>query len=97
VRKAVPEVEADLDYVLAHAANSMFGRRNIALTESKPVPKLAPPASPSSSAAAPERKETSESKQAKEAYKRLASGNGNVNDFVAFRAAEIAKRSKVKL
>ncbi len=96
VRKAVPEVEADLEYVLAHAANSIWGRKSIALTDPKPAaPKLTPPSSPSSSAGAPERKESASSKQAKEASKRFME-KGQVSDFVALRTAQLSQRKSIK-
>lgn len=95
VRKAVPEAEVDLEYVLAHAANSIWGRRNIPLTETKSSPKLTPPSSPSASAGSSERKEAAPVKQAKEAAKRL-NASGSVSDFVALRAAQISQRKSIK-
>lgn len=96
VRAAVPEAEVDLEYVLAHAANSIWGRKSIPLTESKPSPRLSPPAAPSVSAGASERKESTSSKQVKEAAQRFASGKGAVSDYVALRAAQISQRKSIK-
>ena len=89
--KAVPDIEPQLGYIIAHAANSIYGRRNIPLGEQKPSPKMTPPANPSISAAGPERGEPKEVKVAKEASKRL-SETGSMSDFIALRTAQLTKR-----
>jgi hypothetical protein len=96
IRKAAPEAEADLEYVLAHAANSMWGRRSIALDAPQKSPKLSPPSSPSVNAGATERKESTESKKAKETRQRFAN-NGSQSDYIAFRSAQLAQRKSLKV
>lgn len=95
IAKAAPDIEPQLPYILAHAANSIYGRRSIPISEPKVAHKMTPPANPSVSAAGPERAESKETKVAKEASKRL-SETGSMSDFIALRTAQISKRSKVK-
>lgn len=95
IAKAAPDIEPQLGYIIAHAANSIYGRRSIPITEQKSSPKMNPPANPSVSAAGPERSESKDSKVAKEASKRL-SETGSMSDFIALRTAQLTKRSKVK-
>ena len=94
IAKAAPDIEPQLGYIIAHAANSIYGRRSIPITEQK-SPKMTPPANPSVSAAAPERSESKDTKVAKEASKRL-SETGSMSDFIALRTAQLTKRSKLK-
>lgn len=95
IAKAAPDIAPQLPYILAHAANSIYGRRSIPIAESKPGHKMTPPANPSVSAAGPERGEPKDAKVAKEASKRL-SETGSMSDFIALRTAQLTKRSKVK-
>lgn len=98
LRTTVPELAPQIDYLIAHAANSMFGRRTIE-TEDKPLPRattpLTPPSTPSSSAAAPERTESREERSVKDIESRFQK-SGKPDDFVALRAAQISKRKLVK-
>lgn len=89
--KAAPDIEPQLGYIIAHAANSIYGRRTIPLGEQKPSPKMTPPANPSISAAGPERGEPKEVKVAKEASGRLRE-SGSMSDFIALRTAQLSKR-----
>ena len=90
LREADPDVAVQLDYILAHAANSMYGRKAIPLTESKP--KITPPSSPASSNGSSEKPEARNSKAISETAKRFSS-TGTVSDFAALRALQLSKRS----
>jgi hypothetical protein len=88
---AAPDVAAQLPYILAHAANSMFARKAVSLESS---PKVKPPSNPSSGVAAAEKPETKGDRTVKERSKRFEE-KGSVSDFVALRASQISKRSKI--
>ena len=90
VRDENPEIATQLDYILAHAANSMYGRKAIPLTENKP--KITPPSSPASSNGSSEKPEARNSKAISETAKRFSS-SGTVSDFAALRALQLSKRS----
>ena len=90
LREADPDVAVQLDYILAHAANSMYGRKAIPLTETKP--KITPPSSPASATGSSEKPEARVSKVISETAKRFSS-TGNVNDFAALRALQLSKRN----
>lgn len=95
LKKAVqstPELEPYLDYMVAHAANSMFNRKPIPL-DSKPKPAIQPTASPTTGAARAEQPESRLQKSLKEAESRFRS-SGKEDDFVALRAAKMAKRMR---
>lgn len=94
MKETVPEIAPQLDYLVAHAANSMFGRRVIESFSDKPKsPTLHPPSNPSSSAATPERGEVRTEAQEKELESRLRQ-SGKASDFIALRTAQISKRKK---
>lgn len=98
VKKAVPEVEADLDYIIGHAVNSLYGRREIALDSvgtKSTANRISPPANPGSTAAAPSGSDAREAKAMKEAKGRLKD-SGSIDDYVALRAAQISKRKLIK-
>lgn len=85
VKKEVPEIGFQIEYILAHASRSIFGNK------AKPLPagageklKANPPASPVSSGAA----KTSKNPKAKvqEAYKRFEM-TGSIEDLIAARTA----------
>lgn len=96
VVKAVPEIEAQLPYLLAHAANSIYGRKSIPLSEPKPSVKANPPSNPSTAAAAPERTEAREIKAVKEAASKVRE-TGSISDFIALRTAQhTTKRKAIK-
>jgi hypothetical protein len=86
----VPDIAPQIEYLIAHAANSMWGRRSI--PEDKPKsPTLNPPSNPSSSAAAPEKAEGRLEKSIKDVESRFKQ-SGSPNDYVALRAAQLSKR-----
>ena len=89
LEEAAPDIAMQLPYILAHAANSMFARKTIAI-DPPAAPRVKPPSSPTASAA-PEQPENRGEKGLKERAKRL-SETGSVSDFVALRTAQISKR-----
>lgn len=91
---AAPDVAAQLPYILAHAANSMYGRKSIPI-EQTPTIKAKPPASPVVSNAQSEKPEANADRAVKEQRKRLAE-TGSVSDFIALRTQQISKRQKLK-
>lgn len=88
IEKAAPEIAPQLPYILAHAANSIYGRKLITET---PKPKLTPPNAPTGHAAQSERPEARKSKEAEEVRKRFLE-TGSTQDFVALRALQFSKR-----
>jgi len=88
--EADPDIAPQLPYILAHAANSMYGRKTIPLTEAKP--KINPPSSPASYNGASEKPEARSNKAVLEVAKRFSS-SGSVSDFAALRAIQRSVRS----
>jgi hypothetical protein len=88
--EADPDIAPQLPYILAHAANSMYGRKSIPLTDAKP--KITPPSSPTSSTGSSEKPEARSSKAISETVKRFSS-TGSVSDYAAMRALQLSKRS----
>jgi hypothetical protein len=99
ITKAVPEAAPHIKYLFAHAANSIYGRREIGI-ETTPrkaqSTTLTPPSTPNSNAAAPERKETRDEGSLRELESRWKTSR-KADDFVALRAQKIAKRQPLKL
>jgi hypothetical protein len=92
LKVAVPDLAPQIEYLVAHAANSMFTRREIEALPSNPTkPTLTPPATPKSSAAPPERADARVEKAIKDVQSRFQE-TGSSNDYVALRAAQISKR-----
>ncbi len=90
VEEAAPDVAAQLPYLLAHAANSMYGRKTIPI-EGKPSVKVTPPSSPGSEAAISGRSEERGSKVLKESSKRFME-TGSIDDFISLRTAKYSKQ-----
>ena len=87
MKESVPEIAPQLEYLIAHAANSMYSRKSIDVKPKGPT--INPPSNPSSSAAQSERSaERSESSNIEERFKR----SGSSNDFIALRTAQLSKR-----
>lgn len=89
IRKINPAVAAQLDFLMAHAANSLYGKKPVA--EKKGSIKLDPPTSGVPSVA---KSEKSESKRAK-AIKELSnsfSSSGSISDFVKLRTLSHSKQ-----
>ena len=89
VKEAVPEIAPQIEYLIAHAANSMYGRRVIEPTSKSPS--LNPPSNPSTNASVSERVDSRVEKSLKEVEARFKQ-TGSSNDFIALRAAQISKR-----
>lgn len=100
LKDAVPELAPQVEYLVAHAANSLFGRRTIESYASNAQktpssPSLMPSETPGSSAAAPSRQESRDEKKESELKERVAK-TGKPNDWIALRAAQISKRKLQK-
>jgi hypothetical protein len=83
-----PDVSAQLPYLMAHAANSMYAR--------KPVPgnnstRLNPPSQPNSTAAQPEKVQGSRVKTMKDLTSRFQK-SGKKSDFVTLRTLQLQNR-----
>jgi len=89
IEDTIPEIAPQLPYLLAHAANSMYARKLIPITQQQP--KVNPPGSPDGNAASTGRQEKPSDRMAKEASQRLAD-SGSVSDFVALRTAKLSQR-----
>jgi hypothetical protein len=90
LKDAVPDLAPQFEYLMAHAANSMYGRR--AIVEDAPSKTtLKPPSSPKVSAAAPERSDSRNEEATREIMDRFRK-SGRPDDFVALRTAQISKR-----
>lgn len=94
LEQAQPDVAAQLPYILAHAANSMYGVRRSIPIDGPAKTKITPPVSPTPSVASPERVDKSE-RSITETTKRFQE-TGSVSDFVALRAQQISKRKLIK-
>ena len=88
IEDVVPDIAAQLPYLLAHATASIYGRKLISLAQQ---PKVTPPGSPDGTAANGGRAEKPMDRIAKEASQRLAD-SGSVSDFVALRTAKLSQR-----
>ena len=88
LHKTNPELSSQMPYILAHAANSMYGRKVITNT-SPAVAKtgIKPPASRTGSAATPERKTSTKSVAQKEVQERYKQ-SGTIDDFIALRTLQ---------
>lgn len=99
IAKAVPEAAPHIKYLFAHAADNIYGRREIGI-ETAPrkaqSTTLVPPSTPNSNAAASERKESRDEGNLRELETRWKTSR-KTDDFVALRAQKIAKRQPLKL
>ena len=87
--KSVPDLEPYMEYMVAHAANSIYGRKPIA--DVKPGARLSPPSFQGSSSAQSEQPETRVVKAVKDIQQRFSS-SGATTDFIALRALQHSKR-----
>jgi hypothetical protein len=85
-----PELSAQMPYLLAHAANSMFQRRPVSTDASK-KPSITPPKSTPGTTATPERKDSSVSASQKEMAQRF-NKTGSTNDYIALRTLQLKNR-----
>jgi len=91
MKESVPEIAPQIEYLVAHAANSIYGRKLISMDDKPKSPAINPPASPNTTAAAPERTESRAEKSIRDIETRFKQ-TGNSSDFIALRAAQISKR-----
>lgn len=94
LKERVPELAPQVDYLIAHAANSMYGRRAVeggisGVSAAKPA--INPPSTPRTTAAAPERADARVDKAMQDVKSRF-SKTGSTSDWIALRAAQLAKR-----
>ena len=87
--KSVPDLEPYMEYMVAHAANSIYGRKPI--VDVKPGARLSPPSMQASSSAQSEQPETRVVKAVKDIQQRFSS-SGATTDFIALRALQHSKR-----
>lgn len=88
VKSIDPSVSAQLPYLMAHAANSMYGRRLV--TDSASGVQLNPPKTSASSA--PKINRTGKSKKALADLSNRFKASGSRDDFVKLRATQLAKQ-----
>jgi hypothetical protein len=91
MKESVPEIAPQIEYLVAHAANSIYGRKLIDMDSKPKSPAINPPSTPSTTAAAPERTESRAEKTVKDIESRFKQ-TGSASDFIALRAAQISKR-----
>ena len=88
-----PDIAAQLPYFFAHASNSIYGRKEIALSEtaSGKKPSSRPPENPESGAAASRKPESVQTKQIGDLESKFKA-SGDKNDWLKLRTAQISKR-----
>ena len=84
-----PDLSAQLPYIMAHAANSIYGRREI--KEPAKSARLNPPKQPTGAGAQAERKASPQVKKLKEIKQRF-SASGNKSDFVTLITLQMQNR-----
>lgn len=87
VEKLLPDLAPQLPYLLAHAANSLYGRRSV---EAKPTSRLSPPSPVVSQGAESSKPETRQSKALNDLSTRF-NKSGSYKDFKAIRALQHSK------
>ncbi len=91
LKERVPELAPQMEYILAHAANSMFARRTIESFAENKKPAINPPATPKVAAAAPERADARATSALKDVQSRFQQ-TGSPRDWIALRTAQLSKR-----
>lgn len=87
VERAMPDLAAQLPYLLAHAANSIYARRSV---ENKPSARLSPPSPVVSQGAESNKPEARQSKALQDLSTRFEK-SGRYKDFKAIRALQISR------
>ncbi len=87
--KADPDVAAQMNYIIAHAANSLYERTPIA--DSPTSPKLNPPKTGITSASQSEKPVKKSAKALKDLSQRFKT-SGNKNDFITLRTLQLKNR-----
>ena len=91
----VPDLEPFLDYLAAHATNSVYGRKEIQLVEPAKI-KATPPSNPGSNTAKGEAPEIRGSAKMKELQDRFKKSKSPA-DFQKLRAAQFATRQNLSI
>ena len=92
LQKINPEVSAQMPYIVAHAANSMYGRKIVPPTRTTPrTIKSAPPRSASTVAAKSEKTVPRTAKKLQDQSKAFQN-TGSTNDFIALRTLQMQNR-----
>ena len=84
-----PEVASQLNYIIAHAANSLYARKPI--TEKSAPGRLTPPSNATSSAGTPEKTASKSVKALKEISQRFKT-SGSKSDFINLRTLQLQNR-----
>lgn len=84
----VPELEPYMEYMVAHAANSMYNRKSV---PQKPSARITPPSMSISSTAQSEQPESRSAKAVKDIQQRFST-SGATRDFIALRTLQHSKR-----
>ena len=87
--KAEPEIGAQLNYIMAHAANSIYGRKTI--KNSPTSTKLSPPKTAISAASTSE-KTVGKSAKALKSFNQQFRQSGNKSDFIALRTLQLKNK-----
>lgn len=87
VERANPDLAAQLPYLLAHAANSIYARRSV---DSKPTSRLSPPSPVVSQGAESSKPEARQSKALQDLSTRF-NKSGSYKDFKTLRALQISR------
>ena len=87
--KADPDVAAQMNYIIAHAANSLYGRTPVA--DSPTSPKLNPPKTGTTSASQSEIPVKKSAKALKDLSQRFKT-TGTKNDFITLRTLQLKNR-----
>ena len=93
LEELAPDIAAQLPYFFAHASNSIYGRREISLSETTPgkKPTSRPPENPESGAVASRKPENVQNKQMSELQSKFKA-SGDKNDWLTLRTAQLSKR-----
>ena len=93
LEELAPDIAAQLPYFFAHASNSIYGRREISLSETTPgkKPTSRPPENPESGAVASRKPENVQTKQMSELQSKFKA-SGDKNDWLTLRTAQLSKR-----
>lgn len=89
-KSASPEIKAQMPYLLAHAANSLYGRK-VLPTNSEPAKQTVPLSPPKAGSTAAKPARPSAKKKAK-AYHSQFKNTGDSNDFVKLRTLQLQNR-----
>ena len=90
-KSASPDIKAQLPYLLAHAANSLYGRRVLPAASSEPAKNTVPLSPPKAGSTAAKPARPSAKKKAK-AYHSQFKTTGDSNDFIKLRTLQLQNR-----